>query len=70
MKYIAFEIDEINIALEICKGEVMRYEDLISSGEVSKVVPFQLTLKKWQGKVEAIEEFLKYGKEIELDEIH
>jgi hypothetical protein len=74
MKYIAFDINEINGALQICRGEVMRYEDLIASlppetQPISKV-PFQLTLRKWEGQVLALEEILKFGKEIELDEIH
>jgi hypothetical protein len=73
MRYIAFDIDEINSILEICKGEVMRYEDLISSLPSETLplskVPFRLLLRKWEGKLEAIEEVLKFGKEIEYNEI-
>ena len=61
------KIDEINIALEICKGEVMRCEDFISSeSKQTSQMAYELTKRKWEGKVEAIEEFLKFGKEIEL----
>lgn len=69
MKYIAFDIDEINMALEICRGEVMRYEDMSKTSPGKEYVD-ELMKSKWRGKVEAIEEVLKFGKEIELDEIH
>jgi hypothetical protein len=69
MKYIAFDINEINMVLTICKGEVMRYEDMEKDGHPNEFGVL-LIKAKWQGKVEALEEILKFGKEIELDEIH
>lgn len=69
MKYIAFDIDEINIALEISRGEVMRYEDIINEEKSTfpeKIVMHELMKAKWQGKVDTLEEILKFGKEIEL----
>lgn len=62
MKYIAFPIDEIDIVLEICVGEVNRYTDMEKNGHPN-IVGVQLTKAKWEGKVEALQEMLKFGTE-------
>lgn len=67
MKYIAFPIDEINAVLEICKGEVNRYSDIIN-GNNANDLSARLIKANWEGKVETIEEMIKFG--TECDEIH
>ena len=47
----------------------MRYEDMSKTSPGKEYVD-ELMKSKWRGKVEALEEILKFGKEIELDEIH
>ena len=63
MKYIVFPIDEIDKVLEISVGEVNRYKDMMESGEPNIVYGATLRKAKWQGKVEALQEMLKFGKE-------
>lgn len=65
--YIAFNADEINTILLICRGEVMRYEDM-SKEQPDKKVICEIYKSKWKGKVEAIEEILKFGKKIKINE--
>ena len=60
MKYIAFPVEEIDTILEICVGEVNRWTDMDKDG---KDIPSQLIKAKWEGKVEALGEMLKFGKE-------
>jgi hypothetical protein len=62
MKYIAFPIDEIDIVMEICVGEVSRYTDIEKSDHPNKI-GIQITKAKWEGKVEALQEMLKFGTE-------
>ena len=62
MKYIAFPIDEIDTVLEICVGEVNRYTDMMEDEEKNGVV-LQMKKAKWEGKVEALGEMLKFGTE-------
>ena len=66
-EYIALDIDEINMVLTICKGEVMRYEDMAEKQPDKKIV-CEIYKSKWKGKVEAIEEILKFGKKIKINE--
>ena len=63
MKYIVFPIDEIDKVLEISVGEVNRYKDMMESDEPNIVYGATLRKAKWQGKVEALQEMLKFGKE-------
>jgi len=63
MKYIAFPIDEIDAILEICVGEVNRYTDMIKSDKVMNKVAAHMVKSKWEGKVEALGEMLKFGTE-------
>ena len=62
MKYIAFPIDEIDAIMEICVGEVNRCTDL-QKGECLNTVGILLIKAKWQGKVEALGEMMKFGTE-------
>jgi hypothetical protein len=61
MKYIAFPIDEIDTVMEICVGEVNRYKDMEKDGHPN--FGALLIKSKWEGKVEALGEMLKFGKE-------
>ena len=64
MKYIAFPIDEIDAVIEICLGEVMRYEDMIKKEtNPNKKIVDEYYKSKWKGKVEALGEMLKFGTE-------
>lgn len=67
-KYIAFDIDELNMGLTICKGEVMRYEDMAIGQTDNQKIVCEIYKSKWKGKAEAIEEILKFGKIIEIEE--
>jgi len=61
MKYIAFPIDEIDRVMEICVGEVNRYKDILKDKPYD--IPAQAMRTKWEGKVEALQEMLKFGTE-------
>lgn len=69
MKYIAFSIDVIDTVMEICVGEVNRYTDIIEAEEnissinYPKNIEAQILKAKWEGKVEALGEMLKFGTE-------
>ena len=63
MKYIAFPIDAIDTVLEICVGEVNRYDDIIKNDEDKNGVVAHIIKAKWEGKVEALGEMLKFGTE-------
>lgn len=62
MKYIAFPIDEIDTVMEICVGEVNRCADMMKNDEINGVVA-HIMKAKWEGKVEALGEMLKFGTE-------
>jgi hypothetical protein len=62
MKYIAFPIDEINTALEVCLGEVDRYIDM-EKGKCINPVAVSIMKAKWQGKAESLGEMIKFGTE-------
>jgi len=62
MKYIAFPVEEIGTILEICVGEVNRCKDIMEDEEKNGVV-IQMMKAKWEGKVEALQEMMKFGKE-------
>ena len=68
-KYIAFDIDELNMGLIICRGEVMRYEDMAKEQPDKKIV-CEIYKSKWKGKVESIEEILKFGKKIKIKKMN
>lgn len=64
MKYIVFEIKEIEELLVIAKGEVMRYEDMAIK-QPDKKIACEIYKAKWQGKADTFEEILKFGKQID-----
>jgi hypothetical protein len=64
MKYIVFEVEEIETLLEIAKGEIMRYEDIAKEQPDKKIV-CEIYKSKWKGKAETFEEMLKFGKQID-----
>jgi hypothetical protein len=69
MKYIAFPIDEIDTVMQICLGEVMRYEDMQKKEtDTNQKIVDEIYKSKWKGKVEALGEMLKFG--IECNEIN
>jgi hypothetical protein len=61
MKYIAFPIDDIDTVMEICVGEVNRYSDMAKKN--SPNFGALLVKAKWEGKVEALGEIMKFGTE-------
>ena len=68
MKYIAFPIEEIDAVMEICVGEVNRYSDFIMNEDEDKNCIMNHIIKaKWEGKVEALGEMMKFGKEINIE---
>jgi hypothetical protein len=60
MKYLVFEIKEIETLLEFAKGEVLRYTDMKPFGNANDL-GCMLMKSKWQGKVDTFEEMLKFG---------
>lgn len=64
MKYIAFPIEEIDTVMKICVGQVNWCTDMMKDEEKNGVV-LQMMKAKWEGKVEALQEMKRYGKECE-----
>ena len=69
MKYLLFNIEEIEALLAISVGEVQRYSDIIKTlPENSNPIVFELLKAKYEGRVLVFKEMLKFGKEIDYDE--
>ena len=69
MKCILFNIEEIQLLLQISAGEVQRYSDIIKTLPAERTsIGFELLRAKYEGRVKTFEEMLKFGKEIEYND--
>ena len=69
MKYLLFNVEEIQALLVISAGEVQRYSDIIATLPAERTsITFDLLKAKYEGRVKTFEEMLRFGKEIDYNE--